>query len=72
MGSELSFVTVTVKDAADDHVIWDLAWVSPHTEERAANAIFTMCVYVCGATVEIWKITNRPIRYSRHVHLVTL
>lgn len=68
MGSELSFVTVTVKDAADDHVIWDLALVSPHTEEGAASAIFT----VCGATVEIWKITNRPIRYSRHVHLVTL
>lgn len=37
VGSKLSFVTVTVKDAADDHVIW--AWVSPYTEEGAADAI---------------------------------
>lgn len=35
--SNFSFVTVTVKDVADDHVIW--AWVSPHADEGAADAI---------------------------------
>lgn len=44
MGSELSFVTVTVKEAVDDHVICDFAWVSPLTEEGAANAIWLMFV----------------------------
>lgn len=29
-----------------DHVIWDLAWVSPHREERAADAIWLLYVVV--------------------------
>lgn len=44
MRSELSFVTVTVKEAADDHVICAFARASPLTEEGAANAIWLMFV----------------------------